>query len=215
MPSSFRLAGQLESLESLDVKGNRLTYLPTSIGQLCYLKHLDISENTISQLEPCVCDCPKLDRFEVKQNPLARPPLSLAKQGMQAIRRFFQELNRSGEAISQSARLVLLGHGEAGKTSLQRGLRYGAPRPAEKDERTVQLDISTLAIGDGANQVMLSMWGTVLWFLTRLKSVWTQGRAYLNPCTCVCRPRRPGALCTALAAIYCDRLPLSSARAPP
>ena len=150
--------GQLESLESLDLKGNRLTYLPSSIGQLCFLKHLDISENLISQLEPCICDCAKLDRFEVKQNPLARPPLSLAKQGIASIRRYFQELSKSGEATSQGARLVLLGHGEAGKTSLQRGLRYGAPRPAEKDERTVQLDISTLVLGEGASQVILSMW---------------------------------------------------------
>ncbi|KOO22124.1 leucine rich repeat -containing protein, partial [Chrysochromulina tobinii] len=150
--------GKLESLESLDLKGNRLTYLPPSIGQLGLLKHLDVSENLISQLEPTICDCIKLDRFEVKQNPLVRPPLSIAKQGVVPIRRYFQELNRSGEARSQGARLVLLGHGEAGKTSLQRGLRYGAPHPADKDERTVQLDISTLVLGEGESQVILSAW---------------------------------------------------------
>ena len=84
--------GQLESLESLDLKNNRLTYLPASIGQLCYLKHLDLSENSLSQLDACICDCSRLDRFEVKQNPLSRPPIALAKQGMQAIRRYFQVL---------------------------------------------------------------------------------------------------------------------------
>ena len=173
--------GQLESLESLDLKANRLTYLPASIGQLCYLKHLDLSENSLSQLDPCICDCSRLDRLEVKQNPLTRPPIALAKQGMQPIRRYFHELSRSGEATSQAARLVLLGHGESGKTSLQRGLRYGAPRPAEKDERTVQLDISALVLGEGASQVLVSMWdlGGQLHYASLLQPYLVSGSLYL------------------------------------
>ena len=58
----------------------------------------------------------------------------------------------------RAARLVLLGHGESGKTSLQRGLRHGGPKPSEKDERTIQLDIYSLLLGEGANQVLMSMW---------------------------------------------------------
>ena len=173
--------GQLESLESLDLKGNRLTYLPSSIGQLTSLKQLDVSENSISQLEINICSCVKLDKLELKQNPLTRPPFSIAKQGLQAIRRYFQELSKSGEATSQGSRLVFLGHGEAGKTSLQRGLRYGAPRPADKDERTVQLDISSLLVGDGANQVLISMWdlGGQVHYASLLQPYIVTGSLYL------------------------------------
>ena len=53
--------------------------------------------------------------------------------------------------------MVFLGHGESGKT-LQRGLRAGALRPSEKDERTIQLDIYSLLLGEGANTVLMSMW---------------------------------------------------------
>ena len=178
LPSAI---GRLEGLESLDLKGNKLTYLPASIGQLISLKHLDVSENNIGQLELSICDCVKLDKFELKQNPLTKPPFSVAKNGIQAIRRYFQELAKSGEATSQGARLVLLGHGEAGKTSLQRGLRYGAPRPANKDERTVQLDIASLLLGESGNQVLLSMWdlGGQMEYASLLQPYMVTGSLYL------------------------------------
>ena len=86
---------------------------------------------------------------------------------MLAIRRYIQELARAGEAVSNAARLVLLGHGESGKTSLQRGLRAGTANPASFDERTIQLDIYSLLLerpvpegtpGGGTEQITVSMW---------------------------------------------------------
>ena len=40
-----------------------------------------------------------LEKIEVKNNPLQRPPTSTAKQGIGAIRRYFQEIARAGEAV--------------------------------------------------------------------------------------------------------------------
>ena len=152
--------GQLENLESLDLRANELTFLPASIGQLVSLKHLDLSENQLSQLVLSICDLANLEKIEVKNNPLQRPPIGTAKQGIGAIRRYFQEIARAGEAMSNAARLVLLGHGESGKTSLQRGLRAGTASPAEMDERTIQLDIYSMMLGgtDGSEQILISMW---------------------------------------------------------
>ena len=153
--------GLLVNLETLDLRSNLLTYLPVSIGQLNSLKHLDVAENRLGALVLSVCNLKNLERIDVRDNPLQRPPLSLAKQGIAAIRRYFQELVKSGETTANTARLVLLGHGESGKTSLQRGLRAGAPRPAGKDERTIQLDIYSMAVGDSTKEnghVLVSMW---------------------------------------------------------
>ena len=61
-------------------------YLPASIGQLSQLKNLDVSENNIAQLELSICECTKLDKVELKQNPLVTPPFSVAKQGIVLIR---------------------------------------------------------------------------------------------------------------------------------
>ena len=124
-----------------------LTYLPASIGQLYALKHFDLSENHLTQLVLSICDLALLEKVEVKGNPLQRPPITIARQGVAAIRRYFQEIARAGEAVSNAARLVLLGHGESGKTSLQRGLRAGCANPAGFDERTIQLDIYSLLLG--------------------------------------------------------------------
>ena len=150
--------GLLGSLENLDLKGNQLTYLPDSIGQLRALKSLDLSENKLTELPASLGLLRDTLKLSVSRNPLQRPPLSVARQGIDAIRRYFNELKKSGSTTSRAARLVLLGAGLAGKTSLQRGLRHGAPRPAKVDERTIQLDIHTLPLGSGADQVVLSMW---------------------------------------------------------
>jgi len=150
--------GLLGSLENLDLKGNQLTYLPDSIGQLRTLKSLDVSENKLTELPASFGLLRDTLKLSVSRNPLQRPPLSVARQGIDAIRRYFNELKKSGSTTSRAARLVLLGAGLAGKTSLQRGLRHGAARPAKLDERTIQLDIHTLPLGSGAEQVVLSMW---------------------------------------------------------
>lgn len=60
--------------------------------------------------------------------------------------------------------MVLVGTGKAGKSSTLRGMKHGEPRPFADDERTIQLDIWTLALGDapadGAEdtRIVLSAW---------------------------------------------------------
>ena len=57
---------------------------------------MQVSENSLSQLVHSICELTLLERIEVKNNPLQRPPLSTAKQGIVAIRRYFQEIARAG-----------------------------------------------------------------------------------------------------------------------
>ena len=153
------------------------------------MKHLDASENLLVSLEPSICDLFAVERLELKGNPLQKPPVAIARQGIGAIRRYFQELAASGETTSNGARLVLLGHGEAGKTSLQRGLRAGAPRPAAIDERTIQLDIYSLALGDAPSQ-------------TKQVIALDVG------------PRRPAAVRGGSAAVHCEWLALPAHSCP-
>ena len=59
-----------------------------------------------------------------------------------------REREKPKTRVSRRVKVVLTGRGESGKSSTLRGLKYGAPRPMAADERTVQLDIWSLLLGD-------------------------------------------------------------------
>ena len=132
-----------------------------SLGGLPSLKTLDVENCSLAEL-PTITDCHALQQLRCKRNPLQRPPVSVASHGIDAIRRYFRELEAEGATISRAARLVLLGDGMAGKTSLQRGLKSGgSPSPTAVDARTIQLDISELTLLEGDKEhepVTFSVW---------------------------------------------------------
>lgn len=151
--------GELEALERVDLRSNLLTSLPYSLAQLKNLKLLDASENLIQTLHPSICDLHAVERVELRDNPMARPPIAVARNGIGAIRKYFQEILLVNEMFSYGARLVMLGHTGCGKTSLQRSLRAGSTSDlAGHHESTSHVDIHSVAFGEGAKQVSLSIW---------------------------------------------------------
>ena len=65
------------------------------------------------------------------------------------VRSYFAELARSESVVSRFAKLVFVGDGEVGKTSLLRLLQWRRAAPTAADERTVQLDMSMLGVKGG------------------------------------------------------------------
>ena len=153
-----RTIGELENLERIDVRSNQLTYLPTTLSQLKNLKYVDASENFIQSLHPSVCDWHSIEKLELKDNPLVRPPAAIARNGIGAIRKFFQEMVMVGDVVSYGARLVFLGGENGGKTSLQQGLRAGKADPARHGESTIHFDVHEWMLGEGAKQMHLSVY---------------------------------------------------------
>ena len=86
LPSSLCL---LVSLESFDVHKNMLTSLPQNIGNLKNLQKLDLSENRLAELPVTICELSETLQFSVGRNPLEKPSVEQARQGIGAIRRFF------------------------------------------------------------------------------------------------------------------------------
>ena len=67
--------------------------------------------------------------------------------------------NHVAGEVSRWGKLCILGSGEAGKTSMLRAMQRGRPDPTDTPERTVQLSLTVLAVGDGSETpVMLSCW---------------------------------------------------------
>ena len=152
--------GELRLLEELDVHKNFLTSLPTSLSQLTGLRVLRANANRLVTLAAPVAALSKLTELVLSDNPLQQPPFSVASQGLAAVRRYLVELDRGASMLSRWGKLVLLGSGEVGKTSLLRALQRGRPDPTGGEaDRTVQLSLTVLALAmaDGAH-AMLSCW---------------------------------------------------------
>ena len=69
------------------------------------------------------------------------PPHSVTEGGFQQIVRHYEALAQSGEAILNRLKVVMVGASRAGKTSLVRSLREGAPRLTADWDRTIGVDI--------------------------------------------------------------------------
>ncbi|MEG3439330.1 COR domain-containing protein, partial [Pannus brasiliensis CCIBt3594] len=114
-PESF---GSLSNLTSLDLRGNQLTSLPESFGSLSNLTGLDLLNN-----------------------PLEDPPIEVASRGIKAIREYFRQKQEVGEDTLYEAKLLIVGEGEAGKTTLARRIdNPNCPLPT-LDESTEGIDV--------------------------------------------------------------------------
>ena len=79
----------LTALETLDVHKNHISSLPANIGGLKGLQKLDVSENRLIELPVSICELNEDAQLSVGRNPLEKPSVEQARQGVGAIRRFF------------------------------------------------------------------------------------------------------------------------------
>ncbi|PID58617.1 GTPase [candidate division KSB3 bacterium] len=120
LPPEF---GRLRALELLDLSQNQLTALPPDLGQLRPLLDLDLSKNQLTGLPLDLGRLHQLWRLGLAGNPLACPPPEILQQGCQGILAFLQEL-QDGSSQQWRSKLILVGEGGVGKTSLLRALKH-------------------------------------------------------------------------------------------
>ena len=113
---------KLQNLTDLDLRDNQMSTFPKSIGYLQNLTDLDLSGNQLSALPELIAQLQNLTSFYVNGNPLISPPLEIAVQGVEAIRNYFRQLEQEGVDHLYEAKLLILGEGGAGKTTLARKL---------------------------------------------------------------------------------------------
>jgi hypothetical protein len=135
------LAG-LAALQALDVNSTKVSDL-SSLAGLAALQLLYVGDTPVSDLSPLLPlikhGIPvKWERWAdgicVKDCPLTNPPIEIVKQGNAAILRYFDEQSRVGTIKVREAKLLLVGQGRAGKTTLKRKLQNpNADMPAPGD----------------------------------------------------------------------------------
>lgn len=128
------LAGLLK-LQRLDVANTHVSDL-IPLADLVNLQKLDVSNTQVSDLSPVLPLVKKGHIVEYQQSPskkdhyicvkgcpLINPPIEIVEQGNEAILRFFAEKQRSNTIKVREAKLLLVGQGKAGKTTLKKKLQ--------------------------------------------------------------------------------------------
>lgn len=154
--------GQLTALQSLDLRDNKLTELPESIGQLTALQKLYLDGNELKELPETIGQLTALKILDLGNNHLTDLPPSLKelhlyynsfnpelaaayKEGTDAVMAYLRA-KEGGELVLNEAKLILVGEGGVGKTSLLSALRGD---PFIEDRPTthgVEVDIKSLVM---------------------------------------------------------------------
>ncbi|MEM6437214.1 MAG: leucine-rich repeat domain-containing protein [Cyanobacteria bacterium P01_D01_bin.115] len=116
---------QSPQLQQLDLFNNQITTIPDSLAQSPQLQQLDLSVNQITTIPDSLAQSPQLQKLDLRRNPLPispeilGPPEFHRAPGSVAAIFNYVRLLRSGEVKPlNEAKLLLVGQGSVGKTSL-------------------------------------------------------------------------------------------------
>ena len=123
---------KLINLTLLVLNSNQIKNI-SPIQQLKKLNLLDLSTNPINELPDWICKFPKMNikwhynwelgYINFEDNPIENLPIEIIKQGKEAIKNYFEELEK-GTVNLYETKLLLVGYGAVGKTSLMKRLVY-------------------------------------------------------------------------------------------
>ena len=128
--------GQLTNLTGLYLYSNQLTAFPTEIGQLTNLTDLYISGNQLTALPSEIGQLTNLTDLDLRQNSLSLPPeiLEKIKEPQTIIQAWLDYVDGQTRSLHET-KLVLVGEGSVGKTSLVNRLLHNTfDSYAEKTE---------------------------------------------------------------------------------
>jgi len=114
--------GRLTNLEQLQLWDNNLVSLPPEIAQLTNLRELWLEANSLTTLPLEIAQLTNLESLSLAGNPLRSPPPEIVARGKDDIFDFLRDLAR-GSVTRYEAKLLMVGEGGTGKSSLLRALR--------------------------------------------------------------------------------------------
>jgi len=160
--------GRLRKLGSLDLMDNALTSLPESIGNLSGLVRLDLAENDLEQLPESIRQLTALGELQLHENTrldlpeeVLGPSWNTIKPGEnwakpeEILDYYFR--TRGGKRPLNEAKLILVGRGKVGKTSLVNRLVHGRFDLGEEKTEGIQITEWQLRLNENED-VRLNIW---------------------------------------------------------
>ena len=131
----------LQNLSELNLNYNKLSELPNSISFLQNLSRLDLRDNKLSELPDSISLLQNLSKLYLRNNPLVNPPPEIAHRGIKVISEYFRSKKEEGEDILYEAKLIIVGEGGAGKTTLARKILDPNSSMPKPEETTKGIDV--------------------------------------------------------------------------
>jgi internalin A len=139
----------LSNLSQLNLRNNQLTNI-YFLQSLRKLNTLDLSNNQIKKLPPIIVKLGSeidmdykyggIGKIFLYNNPLETPPLEIIKKGKPAIKAYFQSLKQEKTLPLNEIKILLVGDGGAGKTSLAKKLLGQAFDEKEAQTHGINID---------------------------------------------------------------------------
>jgi internalin A len=146
---------QCKKLLLLNLGNNALRAVPEWIGELGQLQQLLLSDNKLISLPSSMKALSTLGWLGVARNPdLGIPEELLLSEARQILNYYFRTRQREAGPLNE-AKLILVGRGEVGKTSLVDRLIRGVFEPQKKTEG---IQITKWPIRLGTDDVLLHVW---------------------------------------------------------
>jgi GTPase SAR1 family protein len=149
--------GELRSLTRLDLDGNELTELPSTLANLEQLIQVDIAGNEICRLPDWLTQLPLLTQLSIADNPLVSPPPEIAAGGSDSALEFVRA-RMGGSTAQWMSKLLVVGEGGVGKTSLVKALCHDTHDPHERSTHGLRITGVRLEHPDQSVTMSLSTW---------------------------------------------------------
>jgi GTPase SAR1 family protein len=160
LPESLK---HLQRITDFTARKCDLRNLPEWIGTLSTLINLDFCDNNISDLPVSLAQLEHLTTLSLQNNPLNPALQSAYNQGLDAVKAYLRSLEQNAEPLYE-AKLVLVGEGNVGKTTLLKALKGKqgeAPQEHEPTTHGVEIDIHGLRLphpAKGGVEIQLNAW---------------------------------------------------------
>jgi internalin A len=153
LPAALSVLGHLQGLY---LSGNRLDAFPEAILDLPELRQLDLRENRITEVPAGLQRLQKLEYLDLAGNPLPIPPEVLARpDDPTAILEYASGIEQATQPLDE-AKLLVVGEGSVGKTSLIKRLVYN--QYTGNEGKTEGIDVTHWEILADGHNISLNTW---------------------------------------------------------
>jgi internalin A len=148
--------GQLSNLTELSLNINQINQVSEVIGQLSNLTELYLSDNQISRIPECLEALPNLKVLDLERNPLPISPEVLETREAEAIFDYCRQLRSGKVRPLNEVKMLLVGQGSVGKTSLINRLLH--ERFDRHEAQTDGLNVTYWPIHVNSKDVRVNVW---------------------------------------------------------